>query len=142
MKIQFARDEHGNIKKKQPCQTPGCNWPNWHVCLVGKPDTFPQLLNEEEKDKRERRLPGPRTEAHREAIAEAQRERWARIRATYRVRDELMIQRYSEGAVSVAMLEKEFDIGKRVVLRVLKEAEEAGKITRRPPGLTLANGAR
>ena len=42
----FPRDEDGNLLHKKPCQTEGCDHPNWHVCLVGKPDTFPELLKQ------------------------------------------------------------------------------------------------
>lgn len=32
-KRYFARNEDGSIKRKKPCQTEGCNFPNEHICL-------------------------------------------------------------------------------------------------------------
>src|SRR5690349_16373428 len=30
----FARNTDGTIKTKQPCETPGCRYPNFHLCNV------------------------------------------------------------------------------------------------------------
>lgn len=29
----FARNSDGSIKTKEPCQTTGCRYPNWHLCF-------------------------------------------------------------------------------------------------------------
>lgn len=75
MKNAFARDAQGNIKHKQPCQTKGCNWPNWHVCL-DKTDPAHTRLHLPKRTTAGRKL----SREHREAIAESQRARHARNR--------------------------------------------------------------
>lgn len=123
---------------KTPCQTPGCNWPNWHVCLVGKPDLFPKLLRAEEKRDR---LMSPRTEEHKQAIAEAQIRRWERVREENRERDAQIVKRYAEGNVGIKPLAKEFGTGPGAVRRVLYAAQERGEISVRPKGQTVKSGA-
>lgn len=140
-KSYFPRDESGKVKTKQACQTPGCDWPNWHICLVGKPDTFPQLLRSE-RVSRPRKSPGVRSEEHRANISAAQTARWAKIKEANRERDAAIIDRYLEGDVGYIGLAKEFKVGKDRILRVLKEAEKEGKVTIRRRGRTLANGAK
>lgn len=139
----FARDEHGNVKRKQPCQTPGCDHPNWHICLKGKPDTTAEILAE--RRKRGARKGGTlpyRSDAHREAISESQKERWRKVREANRARDEKIVSRYAEGEVSIRMLTEEFDLGYRAIVAVLKEAQKRGEITLRKRGVTLARRAK
>lgn len=32
-KRYFVRNADGSIKQKEPCQTPGCRYPNFHLCF-------------------------------------------------------------------------------------------------------------
>lgn len=125
MRNVFARDENGNIKTKKPCQTPGCDWPNWHICLVGKPDTFPKLLGQL-KNKR-RSFSG----AHRASISAGQSERWARLN---RERDAKMIEYYKQGNVGYKDVAAKFKINGATALRVLKRAEARGELVMRKRG--------
>jgi hypothetical protein len=140
MIIRFPRDENGNIKHKKPCQTPGCNWPNYHVCLVGKPDTTPRILRE--RAKIQGRTMGERTSEHREKLAQSQRERWERIRERNRPRDEKIIARYMDGDVGVKKLQEEFGLGYRAISTILHEAAERGEIVIRPRGLNVRHQQR
>lgn len=61
-----------------------CRGPKYHVCLAGKEDTFPQLLSAPEpiKNKVGQGMKGRRLSVEtRTLISEAQRSRWADIRA-------------------------------------------------------------
>ena len=62
-----------------------CRGPKYHVCLKGKPDTFPKLLgniNRQEAKKVGQGMKGRKmTMEARTLISEAQRKRWALIRA-------------------------------------------------------------
>lgn len=123
------------LKKKQPCQTPGCNWPNFHVCLVGKPDTFPELLGM--KPLRMRSM-GERTQEHKDAMAESMRRVWAE--KNYH-RDKRIIDLYLDGGVGYKTVAKHIGVDATTALRVLKRAEEKGLITMRKRGHTIAKGA-
>ena len=128
--------------KKKPCQTPGCNYPNWHVCLVGKPDLFPKLLAEEAGEeyvegKPKKRRGVAKDEAWRESISLAQQERWERVRQENAFRDRRMVERYAEGDISVKDLAKVFGVGTTVTRNVLKKAQNAGQVTMRQRGQTI-----
>lgn len=139
MKNVFARDEHGNVKRKQPCQTPGCDWPNFHVCLFGKPNSIPDILAREAARVR---TYGTRSQSHRDNISLSQLDRWARIKEANRGRDQKIVARYSEGNVSIKMLQREFQLGSRVISNVLSEAAANGEIVLRKPGVTLSRPGR
>lgn len=126
----------------KPCQTPGCDHPRYHVCLVGKPDTFPMLLGKDYKKPRSAnkatRTGTARTLEEREALSEAQKARWAKVRLSQRSRNEQIVARYSEGNCSIRDLMEEFDVSLRAVTNVLYEARDAGLITVRKRGETIA----
>lgn len=134
--IRFARDESGAVKTKKPCETPGCTWPNWHICLVGKPDTTDYAALKRVG----RAKMSERTEAHRETISQVQRDRYARLRELQKQRDKMIVDRYAEGGIGISQLMKEFDLGHRVISRVLHEAEDRGEIKMRRPGYNIRHG--
>lgn len=124
---------------KKPCQTPGCNYPNWHVCTLGKPDLFPALLAEEE-GKTPRQIRRMRTPEHIENIREAQLERWGREKERHKKRDAAIVKMYTEQNVSIKQVAMKFRIGLNVARRVLKEAEARGEVKIRPQGKTIKYG--
>lgn len=125
--------------KKKPCQTPGCNYPNWHVCLVGKPDLFPKLLAEEagEEYNPKKRRGVAKDEAWRESISLAQQERWERVRQENAFRDRRIAERYAEGDISIRDLAKHFNVGTTVVRNVLRAAQNEGRLKMRVRGQTI-----
>lgn len=133
--IRFARDENGEIKRKQPCQTEGCDWPNYHVCLVGKPNRFYEALKK--RQIKGKRVMSERTPEHREALAQAMRDRWERYRELNKHRNERIVARYKEGNIGVKGLQEEFGVGYRVISNVLHEAAANGEIVIRPRGKNL-----
>jgi DNA-directed RNA polymerase specialized sigma24 family protein len=133
MNNAFARDADGKIKTKQGCQTPGCNFPNYHVCLVGKPDTFPELLGLK-KNQRKIGL----DQAHRDAIAATQRERWARIHEESSKRDETIIKLYNEEDLGMNAIAKRTGYAQSTVNKVINRAAKEGLVVVRPRGVTRA----
>ena len=128
--------------KKKPCQTPGCNYPNWHVCLVGKPDLFPKLLAEESGEeyvegKPKKRRGVAKDEAWRASISLAQQERWERVRQENAFRDRRIAERYAEGDISIRDLAKHFNVGTTVVRNVLRAAQNEGRLRMRVRGQTI-----
>ena len=127
-----------------------CRGPKYHVCLDGKEDTFPELLGELPKPKRQPKVwrssatsGGHRnqSQAQLDNLALGNRDRWDRKREADKFRDQKIIERYKTGGVGTMALAKEFKIGRDTVLRVLREAQARGVLTMRKPGHTLANGA-
>lgn len=127
---------------KTPCQTPGCPHPNYHVCLVGKVDLFPQLLAEL-YERMKKRSPmaryGPRSEAHKQAIAESQQRRWQKIWDEHKERDDAIIERYKKGDVGMKPIAAEFDMTYAAVRAVLRRAAKQGRVTLNPKGVMPPN---
>lgn len=140
MKNAFARNPDGSIKTKQPCQTPGCDYPNWHICLVGKPDTTQDILATETKRRTTagRKMP-PRTTTHLDALSLAQQDRWSQLNDA---RNQKMAEFYKNNLVGYKRVAEEFGVAPSTAFKALKDAEAAGKITMRKPGRTLAKGAK
>jgi GTP-sensing pleiotropic transcriptional regulator CodY len=119
---------------RTPCQTEGCNWPNFHVCLVGKEDLFPELI---------KNLPTARSTKytrsiqHNLAVSESQKARWAAIHAKYEERDREIVELYAEGNISINKLAEKFNVGRFVIRRVLRQAEADGAVIIRPIGLNV-----
>ena len=118
------------LKKKQPCQTPGCNWPNFHVCLVGKPDTFPELLGLTKPKGPQT----PRSAEHSAAISSAQQERWDAING---VRNKRMVEYYKKYMVGYKAVAKKFGVSPSTALKVLKKAEARGELEMRSRGVNV-----
>lgn len=121
---------------------PECDWPVWHICLLGKEDRFPELLRQQQKKvKKGVRRPNngpraPRTELHIENLRAAQRERWALIKEKNRPRDEKIIARYEEGVGLVTMKEiaTEFRVSRSTVVKIIKDAKAEGHLEGLKPG--------
>lgn len=141
MKNVYARDENGEVKRKQPCQTPGCDYPNWHICLVGKPDTTQEILREQRKQKEKRPTfpTGPRSESHRQAHAAAMRDRWERINSQ---RDAEMVEYYKTNRVGYVKVAEVFGVSRSTAHKALKAAEARGEIVMRKPGRSIMRGAK
>lgn len=136
MRNAFARDENGNVKTKQPCQTPGCDWPVWHICLVGKPDTTTDILQKEKRGGKR-----PRTDTHQQALSDSLKESWTARRAAEekknKKRDKKIIDRYNEGGIGYIGVAKELGLSGHAVLKVLKKAEADGKVVMRRRGANV-----
>lgn len=111
---------------RTPCKTEGCNWPNYHVCLFGKEDRFAEAIAN---------LPTRRTgigrgltEAGRQAIGQAQRDRWATINADKVERNKLIIEQYDKG-MSMRQLRELHEIGHGTLVKILHDARDRGEIT-------------
>lgn len=120
---------------KTPCKTEGCSWPNYHVCIPkGTPDLIPAILHEEavvvlEKKRKSRanRGAGYNSEQRRAAISQARLNYWSRVHASQVERDEQIVQRYKDG-LSMRDLRLEFEVGHGTLVRILHDAQDAGKL--------------
>lgn len=126
--------------KPKPCQTEGCDWPRWHVCLVGKADHTNIILNRinrSEAAKRGAKNRGPfvMTDLHKESLAIAQRERWARVREENQERDLLIVELYSD--MSMNQLAERFEMSRNGVNAVLTRAQDEGRVIIRKRGYNV-----
>lgn len=111
---------------RTPCATEGCNYPNYHVCLVGKEDKFPELLAQ--LPTRKSRGTGlGLTEAGRLAIGKSTRDRWAIINAGNDERNKRIVQGYADGA-SMRQLRELYGIGHGTLVKILHDARDRGEI--------------
>lgn len=132
----FPRNPDGTLKHKLPCQTPGCNWPNWHICL-DKSDPEHRRVHPP-KRKKGRRMP----ESQRLAIAEAQRERHAKLRQLTAERDNLIIKHYTEGNMGMSAIASITGYAQSTVNKVLHRAQREGVLKIRPKGYTVSRPGR
>lgn len=133
----FPRNPDGTLKTKLPCQTPGCTWPNWHICL-DKSDPEHRRVH---APKRKRRG-GPMPESQRLAIAESQRERHAKLRSQTVERDNLIIKHYTEGNLGMSTIASLTGIAQSTINKVLHRAQREGVLKIRPKGYTVARPGR
>lgn len=126
----FPRNPDGTLKHKEPCQTEGCNWPNWHLCL-DKTDPIHHMVQEA---KPKRRM----TQSQKDAIAESQRQRWAARRALTKERDDLIIKYYTEDRMNMSGISGVLNIAQSTVQKVLQQAQREGKLKVRPKNFTLS----
>lgn len=139
MKDVFARDENGELLRKKPCQTPGCHWPNWHVCLVGKRDTTTEVLAaQEERRKKINKKADPNKL---KKLADGRTARWERHREETRDRDEKIVARYKDGGIGFGKIANEFGLAYQTVRTIINRAAERGEVTIRKQGLTVQRGA-
>lgn len=135
-KIDFTRP-------RTPCQTEGCNWPNFHVCLVGKEDRtheFPEL--------REAYIPGQKNRASRagtngravfgsaEHVAKVratQQANWAAHNARNADRNKQIVADYETG-LNIRQLRAKYGIGHGTVIKVLHAARDRGDLVMRTKG--------
>lgn len=127
-------------KPKEACQTPGCDWPNWHICLVGKEDLTEEVLSKPAPKKKyisaKPRMKQGSLE-FRTHISNIRQDYWARVKERNRERDAAIVARYAEGNVSIKMLVEEFGISRNPIRDILKAAEAEGRIVMRPVGLKI-----
>lgn len=113
------------------CDRCGHRYPGFHICVD---------LSTPEPKRREQK-PWTMTDSQREGISQAQRERWERVREENAPRDQAIIDRYNEGRISYRDLAKEFRISHTTVVKIMRLASDAGFVTLRVKGHTLATGA-
>lgn len=130
----FPRNPDGTLKHKEPCQTPGCNWPNWHICL-DKSDPAHTAVRPLRQN---RKMP----QSQREAIAESQRQRHAERRALTKERDDLIIKHYTEGGMGMSAIASITGISQSTVNKVLNRAQREGVLKIRPKGYTISRPGR
>lgn len=142
MKNVYARNADGSIKQKQPCAD--CDWPNWHVCPKRMSPEVPVEILNKHVGRHNARILGimaPRSQAHKDAIAIAQSERWARIREQQRPVFDSIVAQYEAGK-GVVELAKAYTFSKDKILRILKDTEEReARTIRRKPGYNIRHGA-
>lgn len=78
------------------------------------------------------------TDAHRMAIAEAQRERHARAREAARGRDNRIIELYTTKNLSMAEVAKQLGCAQSTVNKVLNRAQREGVLKIRPKNVTIS----
>lgn len=130
----------------KPCQTPGCNYPRYHCCIVGKPDLFAKFLNQEARREAQRRSWAngtrrhldPRTQEHKDAISQGLRERWARHREEQAPLYARIVERYNQGDIGMNGLSKELGTSKGTVIKAIQIGRENGTVTfSRPRGRNI-----
>lgn len=87
-------------------------------------------------DRITRSLP-PRTESHREAISEANIERWRKVNSD---RDVKIVERYTEGNIGYRALAEEFSISYSTLINVMRKAKAVGAVVPRSPGTNIKHG--
>lgn len=126
---------------KTPCQTPGCGWPNYHVCLFGKEDKtylFPELQKPYQPGYQRKSRAGTgrfgfMTEEHKEALRQAQNRIWADRMAANEPRNKQIVADYTAG-LGVRELRTKYSIGHGSVIKVLHDARDRGEVTIRTRG--------
>lgn len=114
----FPRDEKGNLLTKTGCQTPGCDYPNWHVCLVGKESKFEEAL----ENRRFRSSTGKGHGQNVGALVTGLSERWERHREENRERDANLVRDYEAGDVSVRAVSEKYGIAYQTARRIIVDA--------------------
>jgi len=130
-------------RPRTPCQTEGCNWPNYHVCLVGKEDRtheFPELLMAHIPGQKKRAstagLNGRSTymsEAHIESIRRTQQANWAAHHAANAERNTKIVADYESG-LNIRQVREKYGMGHGSVIKVLHEARDRGELVMRTKG--------
>lgn len=127
---------------KTPCKTEGCNWPNYHVCLVGKEDRtheFPELCRPYIPGQRGRASRagegrfGYMTEEHKEALRQAQNRIWADRLAANAPRNKQIVADYDSG-LGIRELRAKYGIGHGTVVKILHDARDRGEVVIRTRG--------
>ena len=130
----FPRNPDGTLKNKLPCQTPGCNWPNWHICL-DKSDPAHRVVH---APKRDRRM----TQSQKDAIAETQRQRWAERKAATKKRDEMIIKMYKEDNLGMSVIASKTGLAQSTINKVLHQAQREGVLKIAQKGITRSRPGR
>lgn len=108
----FPRNPDGTLKHKQPCQTPGCNWPCWHPCLKAMPDdgVFERLVRKSRRGK-----PGQNASVLKGGLTT----RWERHREQTRERDRQIIEDYSENQLGFRQLSQKYGIAYQTARNII-----------------------
>lgn len=130
----FPRNDDGTLKHKEPCQTEGCDWPNWHICL--------DQTDPEHRRVHEARPKRRMSQSQRDAIAESQRQRHAERRALTKERDDLIIKHYTDGGLGMSAIASITGIAQSTVNKVLNRAQREGVLKIRPKNFTLSRPPR
>lgn len=133
----FPRNPDGTLKHQRPCQTPGCDWPNWHICL-DKTDPAHTKVHE----RRPKRVGRKMTESQKQMISESQRQRHATLRARSQGRDDQIIKYYTEEELGMSRIAERMGIAQATVSKVLHRAQDEGVLKLRPKHYTLARPRR
>lgn len=111
---------------RRVCETPGCGWPSWHICLIGKPNLVPEIIANEAPKKKKSLTSTPRlvyrSDEWRQAISIGRTRYWEAQDEVNRERNEKLVARYAEGNVSQNELAKEFRMAKGTVNKILVNA--------------------
>jgi hypothetical protein len=131
----FPRNPDGSLKRKKPCQTEGCDWPNWHLCPKANPDdgSFAKLAGvyiAEHNGKAHGKNVG--------ALGEGLQARWARHREKFRERDQNVVDTYQEGKLSMKQIARQYGIAYQTVRSILHRAD----VEVRPVGLNVGRQSR
>lgn len=133
---------------KTPCKTEGCPHPNYHICFFGQEverEFAPEVFVREIKRKKlrpsraYRGTPEEIEEGRRANIGVAQKARWDKYRRETEARDKKVVERYSAGDTAMATIQKEFNISRGKILRILHEAQDRGEVIIRTRGRTIAS---
>lgn len=130
-------------RPRTPCQTDGCNWPNYHVCLVGKEDRtdeFPELKQPYIPGRRPRLSQaglGGRalfgSDEHREKMRQHQQGIWAEHHARNAERNKAIVADYEDG-LAMRQLRAKYGIGHGTVVKILHDARDRGELVMRTRG--------
>lgn len=128
---------------RTPCQTEGCNWPNFHVCLVGKEDRtheFPELQAPYIPGQKNRTSKaGTNGKAvfgspeHIAKVRATQQRNWAAHNARNAERNKMIVEDYKNGATTRQVREK-YKMGHGSVMKVLHAARDNGDLIMRTKG--------
>lgn len=127
---------------KTPCKTEGCNWPNYHVCLVGKEDRtheFPELCRPYIPGQRIRKSRSGEgrfdymSDDHKEALRQAQNRIWADRLAANAPRNAKIVEDYDSG-LGIRELRAKYGIGHGTVVKILHDARDRGEVVMRTRG--------
>lgn len=129
---------------RTPCQTEGCNWPNFHVCLVGKEDRsheFPELQQAYIPGQKKRRPSEAgkngralyMSDEHRAKTSASAQARWASHHARNAERNKNIVKDYSDG-LNLRQLRVKYGIGHGTLVKILHDARDRGDVVMRTKG--------
>lgn len=126
----------GRITEKgQKCERCGWKHGGFHICVdlsVPCPGEF------NPKQPQKKRVRQGMSDVTKQRIAQAQIARWADHNVKNSKRNEEMISLYSEGEISYKGLAERFGISRTTVVKIMREAADAGVVELRPQGRRLS----
>lgn len=119
------------------CESCKMNYQGFHICVdLSTPEPQQKVVQTRNGTRW-----GPMSDEHKSNLSLSQQERWERIHAEQKDRDDEIIGLYTEGGWSYASLARKYNIGRGTILRILKAGEADGRITIRRASHTLKTGA-